>query len=73
MKESQETQILAAMENGRKLTCLDILRDFHCMNAKGRIHELRNAGHPITDEWVKTEGGARVKRYFIEKPNRETA
>jgi hypothetical protein len=64
-RASQARKILSAMEQGHKLTCLDILRDFGCMNAKGRIFELRRDGHPITDEWITTSGGARVKRYFI--------
>ncbi len=64
-ESSQSTQILAALQNGRKLTCLDILRDYGCMNAKGRLHELRRAGNHIEDEWVKLSSGAKVKRYFM--------
>ena len=62
---SQAQRILEALQSGRRLTCLDILRDFACMNAKGRLFELRRAGHPIVDEWVKTANGARVKRYYL--------
>jgi len=65
-RDSQANTILTAMLRGRKLTCLDILRDFGCMNGKGRIHELRRAGHKIEDEWIETQNGARIKRYFIQ-------
>jgi hypothetical protein len=34
------------------------------MSGKQRIHELRKV-HRIEDEWIETEGGARVKRWFI--------
>lgn len=62
-RDSQANAILQAMLKGRKLTCVDILY-LGCLNAKGRISELRKAGHRIEDEWVKVNG-ARVKRYFI--------
>jgi len=64
-RESQAAMILGAMIRGRRLTCLDILSDFGCMNGKGRIHELRRAGKPIEDEWVELPSGKICKRYFI--------
>ena len=62
---SQCAQLLAAFRQGRRLTCLDILREFQCMNGKGRIHELRKAGHEIKDEWVITPSRKRVKSYYL--------
>ncbi len=67
-RKSQSELILEAMLNGRRLTCIDILREMACMNAKGRLHELRRAGNAIKDEWVTTQNGARVKRYFMDVP-----
>ncbi len=69
-RKSQSTNILLALQSGRKLTCLNMLQDFHCGNGKGRIHELRKTHPEIEDEWITTEGGARVKRWFI-RPDRE--
>lgn len=69
MSENSESQKLAlkkAFLNGQRLTCLDILYQFKCMNAKGRIHDLRREGLPIKTEMKQTRHGKRVGVYFIE-------
>jgi len=38
---------------------------FGCINLSGRIAELRQGGANVTDRWVKTVTGKRIKRYFI--------
>jgi hypothetical protein len=63
---SQSKEILKALLKGERLTRLCILTRFGCMNAPGRICELRQQGHPIIDRWVNTAySKKRIKEYFI--------
>lgn len=64
--ESQKKALKKAFLNGQRLTCLDILYQFRCMNAKGRIYDLRREGLPIKTEMKQTSSGKRVGVYFIE-------
>jgi hypothetical protein len=62
---TQAEKILADLQSGRRLTALDALRDFGCMRLGARILEIKAQGITIEDEWVRTETGKHVKRYFI--------
>lgn len=64
---TQAEQILAALKQGRKITALDALNEFGCMRLGARVLELKDKGHDIRDEWVKTGKGKQVKRYFIDR------
>jgi len=44
---SQSKLIAAALKQGDKLTGLQILERFNCLNYKGRIADLRRSGMPI--------------------------
>lgn len=49
---SQKSDILAALQNGDKLTRLAILNRFQCIEGGARITELRQDGHQIETETV---------------------
>lgn len=61
---AQADEILAALQKGDRLTSLQALKRFRCLRLGARIFELKEAGHPIEDEWHHTNG-KRVKRYFL--------
>jgi hypothetical protein len=51
-KESQNRQILAALENGQRLTAIDILYQFQSLRASGRIYDLRMKGYNINKQTI---------------------
>ncbi len=53
MTDSQNKQILNALNEGAKLTPLDMLRHFDCLRASARIFDLRRQGHTIRSTRVK--------------------
>jgi len=57
----QKSDILAALKNGEKLTRLDILNRFGCIEGGARITELRQDGYPIETETIHwtTERGVK--------------
>jgi hypothetical protein len=63
--QSQIKRIEQALLNGERLTGLDILMRFQCMNYKGRIHDLRRAGLPIKTQMVHLPNGKTIAEYFI--------
>ena len=63
--ESQSKKILKALKNGEKLTGLDILKRFNCLNYKGRISDLRRLGYPIKTKMIKTKSGKRIGEYSL--------
>lgn len=69
--ESQVKEIRKALKNGQRLTCLDILYQFKCINAKGRIHDLRNEGLPIETKMMQLANGKRVAVYYLEEPKKQ--
>lgn len=64
---SQSQQIAAALENGDKLTGLQILKRFGCLNYKGRIADLRRSGMPIKTQMKKINKRKRVAEYSLIK------
>lgn len=63
--ETSATKIRNALERGEKLTALEILSRFNCMNAKGRIFDLRHDGVPIRTEMIKLKSGKRIAQYSL--------
>ena len=61
---SQKSDILAALQNGDKLSRLDCLNRFGCIEAGARITELRHDGYPIETETIswETEQGEKKSR-----------
>ncbi len=69
---SQCRDILQALQSGRRLTALEALTQFGCLNLKGRIFDLRLQGHAIQKKMERIESpnnrrGKFVARYFIVK------
>jgi hypothetical protein len=64
--ESQNTQILTALINGRKITPLDALDWFGCFRLSARISELKSAGWNIEKETVLLSSGKRIARYYMD-------
>ena len=62
---SQCKRIQKALEAGDKLTGIEILRRFNCLNYKGRIADLRSDGIPIKTTMIRTATGKRVGMYSL--------
>lgn len=68
MKNSTKIVLALLHLNPDGITSLDAWKMGGGSRLSGRIHELRQAGYPVTDEW-ETVDGARFKRYrLVEKP-----
>lgn len=67
---SQNSQLLADLLKGRKVTPYDALADYGCMRLAARVAELRGKGHVIETEEYVTSTGKTVARYYIRKENR---
>jgi len=65
-KVSQNKAILAALQRGRSLTPLHILREFGSLRASARIYDLRRMGHAVQMRMVQVQGTKRVAEYYIE-------
>lgn len=64
--ESQNTQILTALINGRKITPIDALDWFGCFRLSARISELKSVGWKIEKETVLLSSGKRIARYYMD-------
>lgn len=65
---SHSTEILKYMENGGRITALDALAKFGCMNLKGRIWDIKTKLHINADRvWVKLPNGKLIMEYYIKK------
>jgi len=65
--KSQKERIKNAMLAGRKLTCLDALKMFGCLNLRNRICEIiAEKQHKITKAWKKTKTGKNIRVYSID-------
>jgi len=69
-KESQNKQILSALENGQRLTAIDILYQFQSLRASGRIFDLRQQGYNIKTQMINLGNGKRVAQYSM-KPKKQ--
>ena len=67
MKNSQTTQILKALKNGRKLTPLDALAEWGCMRLGARCYDLRQQGYNIITKMVKSSNGKSFASYELVK------
>lgn len=64
---TQSHRILAALQDGRRITALDAWREFGCLRLAARIHDLCRAGHNILAEMVSS-GGKRHAVYHLAPP-----
>jgi hypothetical protein len=66
--ESTKQAILRALQHGAKLTRLDMLKRFNCMNGTQRISDLRKENHAIHTEMIRLNNGKRIAMYSLQKP-----
>ena len=64
--ESQEKQILEALQKGQSLTQIQALNRFNCLRLSSRIHRLKSRGHDIKTQMIPTYSGKFIARYYIE-------
>lgn len=63
---SQAKRILAYMQEGHRITPIEALKLFGCFRLGARIADLKEGGHDIKSEFVKTDNGKHVKAYWLE-------
>jgi len=61
---SQEKQVLSDLQLGYRVTKLDALKWYGCMNLGDRIFTLRKKGYPIRTKMVE-KNGKRFAEYFL--------
>ena len=52
---SQQNEILSHLKSGNSLTPIDALQQFGCFRLAARIRDLRDDGHDIHTEIVKSD------------------
>lgn len=62
---TQCDRILADLQAGHALTALEALQRHQCLRLAARIDELRQQGHAIAAEKIKTPSGAHVASYRL--------
>ena len=72
MKETQFRMILNALKRGEKITPLDALKRFGCLQLPARIFEMKRAGYKIITRMVKTRSGKHIAQYEMPKTEGET-
>lgn len=65
--ESQNTQIITALINGKRITPLDALDWYGCFRLASRISELKKEGWNIEKETVLLSSGKRIARYYMDE------
>ena len=63
---TQTNQILSFMQEGRSITALDALNRFGCFRLASRISDLKRQGVSVKSEFIMTEGGAKIKKYWLD-------
>ena len=64
---SQCAMILDWLERGFSLTQMEALKRFNCMRLPARINDLRNQGHNIRMNKIRTNTGKLVGEYRLVK------
>ena len=62
---SQNKQIAAYLNKGKKLTTLDALNKFGCFRLAARIADLRNNGMSIVTKTIKLDNNKQIAQYSI--------
>jgi hypothetical protein len=64
---TQHYELLMAMQGGVRLTVAKALSQHGCYALSQRVGELKRwYGWPIKDRFIETNGGARIKEYWLE-------
>lgn len=64
-RQTQRSQILAALLCGDRLTALDGLRRFKCFRIGARCWDLKREGYDVKSERIKTKSGTYIARYYM--------
>lgn len=62
---TRRQKLLRAFLEGRRLTSIDIVRDFYIADARSEIRNLRDAGYNIKDVWVHS-ANSKYKVYYMD-------
>lgn len=65
MTDNQAVLRLLRARGESGLTPLDALREVGTFRLGARIWDLRESGHLIETEWIRTPSGSRVARYVL--------
>jgi len=64
--KGQNSQILSYMKEGNSITTLQALELFGCFRLASRINDIKNQGHRVEKEMVKTPNtGKKVAKYYM--------
>ncbi|WP_300854565.1 hypothetical protein [uncultured Alistipes sp.] len=65
-----QRRVINLLSDGKHYSVADISVALHLSDPRSVIRNLREKGHPISDEWCDAvHGGGRFKRYFIHGEN----
>ena len=62
---SQNKQIAAYLNKGKKLTPIDALNKFGCFRLAARIADLRNEGMNIVTNTIKLKNKKQIAQYSV--------
>ena len=62
---TQNETLLAAFQRGERLTVAEALLRYGCYALSQRCGEIKRTHPEIDSEWVATNTGKRIKRYFL--------
>ena len=62
---SQTDRILEYMLSGKSITPLEALTLFGSMRLGARIADIKAKGYLVYSEYVQTENGKKVKKYYL--------
>lgn len=66
---SQSEQLYAAMMEGEAINPYKAWVKFSCYRLASRISDLRKEGKQISDRWLVSATGKRVKEYYMTAEN----
>jgi len=73
MRPQHKELIFQHLTRHRSITGLEALRDYGCYRLSSVIHRLRNDGHDIQTEEVKTADGGVHARYHYHEGSKQEA
>jgi len=63
--DAQVRLIYAHLESGKGITAIDALLNYSCFRLAARIFDLRKRGVSIRTDWVLTNTGKRIAKYWL--------
>jgi|FLOH01.1.fsa_nt_gi hypothetical protein len=65
-QNSQNSKILAYLQTGASLTCLDAQKLGFGMNLRSRVSDLKRAGYGVQSKQVNLDNGSYIAEYSLE-------